>query len=68
MKVYLEELEEYNTNGVTTYSLVHGMESFYAEVRASGIVVLEDLDGTEMDESHPLYSKLYNTVKEHTNE
>ena len=41
MKVYIEEIENMSTHGVTTYSLITGMEMYRAEVRASGITIWE---------------------------
>lgn len=49
MKIYIEELEELSTHGVTTYSLITGMDMYRAEVRASGIE-LSDLEGNEIDD------------------
>ena len=62
MKVYVEEIEELSTHGVTQYSLVRGMEVFDAEVRASGITISER-DGPELDKEHSLYDSLYQAVK-----
>ena len=41
MKIYTEEIENMSTHGVTTYSLITGMEMYRAEVRASGITIWE---------------------------
>lgn len=41
MKIYIEEIEDLSTHGVTTYSLVQGMDVYRAEVRASGIDIFE---------------------------
>lgn len=41
MKVYIEELEELNTHGVTVYSLIKGMDMYRGEVRADGIDIFE---------------------------
>lgn len=48
MKVYIEEIEELSAHGVTNYSMVRGMELFDADVRASGVTIL-NRDGTEVD-------------------
>lgn len=40
MKVYIEEIEELSAHGVTTYSLVQGMNVYRADVRASGIEIV----------------------------
>lgn len=37
MKIYIEEIEDMSTHGVTFYSLVQGMDVYHADVRASGI-------------------------------
>lgn len=48
MKVYIEEIEELSTHGVTTYSLVQGMNVYRADVRASGIeIVSRNMDTGE---------------------
>lgn len=48
MKVYIEEIEELSAHGVTTYSLVQGMNVYRADVRASGIeIVSRDMDTGE---------------------
>lgn len=48
MKVYIEEIEELSAHGVTTYSLVQGMNVYRAEVRASGIeIVSRNMDTGE---------------------
>ena len=60
MKVYVEEIEDLSTHGVTNYSLVRGMEFYDAEVRASGIEIL-NRDGTEIDNDE-LYNELENAV------
>ena len=39
MEVYIEEIEDMSTHGVTTYSLITGMEMYRAEVRASGMTI-----------------------------
>ena len=49
MEVYIEELEELNTPGVTNYSLVRGMDFYDADVRASGVTITRR-DESEMDE------------------
>lgn len=63
MKVYVEEIEEASTHGVTAYSLVRGMEVFDAEVRASGTTITER-DGPEITKDHPLYETLIKAVTE----
>lgn len=65
MKVYVEEIEEASTHGVTNYSLVRGMEVFSADVRASGIELFES-ENVPMDTKHPLYDELYEAVKQET--
>lgn len=48
MKVYIEEIEELSAHGVTTYSLVQGMNVYRADVRASGIeIVSRNMDTGE---------------------
>lgn len=48
MKVYIEEIEELSAYGVTTYSLVQGMNVYRADVRASGIeIVSRNMDTGE---------------------
>ena len=60
MKIFVEDIsEDYGTHGVSVLSLVAGMEFYYAEVRASGITILTDLDeGVEMDDDNPLKKEL----------
>ena len=60
MKIFVEDIsEDYGTHGVSVLSLVTGMEFYYAEVRASGITILTDLDeGIEMDDDNPLKKEL----------
>lgn len=62
MKVYVEEIEDMNTHGVTYYSLVQGMDIYMAEVRASGIGIVErNLDTgseTPLDEKSDKYKEL----------
>lgn len=65
MKVYVEEIEDLSTHGVTVYSLVQGMDIYRAEVRASGITIWErdDYDqGKPLDEEHEQYEKLKEAV------
>jgi hypothetical protein len=48
VKVYIEEIEELSAHGVTTYSLVQGMNVYRADVRASGIeIVSRNMDTGE---------------------
>lgn len=48
MKVYIEEIEELSAHGVTTYSLVQGMNVYRADVRASSIeIVSRNMDTGE---------------------
>lgn len=65
MKIYVEEIEEASTHGVTNYSLVRGMEVFSADVRASGIELFES-ENVPLDDKHPLYDELYEAVKTET--
>ena len=62
MKVYIEEIEELSTHGVTTYSLVQGMNVYYADVRASGIeIVSRNMDtgeSTPLDNNSEKYKEL----------
>jgi len=60
MKIFVEDIsEDYGTHGVSVLSLVTGVEFYYAEVRASGITILTDLDeGIEMDDDNPLKKEL----------
>ena len=60
MEVYIEELEELNTPGVTNYSLVRGMDFYDADVRASGVTITRR-DESEMDEGE-VY-ELYDAIK-----
>ena len=58
--IYVEDIsEDYGTHGVSVLSLVTGTEFYYAEVRASGITILTDLDECiEMDDDNPLKKEL----------
>lgn len=61
MKVYIEEIEELSAHGVTTYSLVTGMDSYRAEVRASGVDIFERDhydDGDPLDKEGEEYKQL----------
>ena len=60
MKIFVEDIsEDCGTHGVSVLSLVTGMEFYYAEVRASGITILADLEkGIEMDDDNPLKKEL----------
>ena len=60
MKIFVEDIsEDYGTHGVSVLSLVTGVEFYYAEVRASGITILTDLEeGIEMDDDNPLKKEL----------
>lgn len=65
MKVYIEEVEDSSVHGVTVYSLVRGMDFFYAEVRASGVTIFdrEGFDsGNEMDDKNPLKPELTQAI------
>lgn len=73
MQIYVEDIsEDYGTHGVTVYSLVHGMDFYYAEVRASGITLFDNSgfdDGIKMDKEHPMTGQLREAVnKELTKE
>ena len=61
MKVYIEEMEDLSTHGVTTYSLITGMEMYRAEVRASGITIWERDNhdsGASLNEDSGKYKEL----------
>lgn len=62
MKVYIEEIEEMSAHGITTYSLVQGMDIYRAEVRASGIEIFErdahNEGGPSMDEEDERFEAL----------
>lgn len=61
MKVYIEEMEDLSTHGVTTYSLITGMEMYRAEVRASGITIWErdnHDNGASLNEDSDKYKEL----------
>ena len=62
MKVYIEEIEELSTHGVTVYSLIQGMNVYPAEVRASGIeIVSRNMDtgeSTPLDNDNEKYKEL----------
>lgn len=62
MKVYIEEIEDLSTHGVTVYSLVQGMNVYHAEVRASGIeIVSRNMDtneSTPLDNGSEKYKEL----------
>ena len=60
MKVYVEEIDDLSTHGVTNYSLIRGMEFYDADVRASGIEIM-NRDGTEID-NEELYNELRDAV------
>ena len=67
MKVYIEEVEDYSTHGVTAYSLVQGMHAYMAEVRASGITIWhsEDYDqGKSLDSDDEKYKELSKALTE----
>lgn len=64
-KIYIEELEDTRATGVTTYSLVKGMDFYYGDVRASGVTILTDLDGTEMKDDAEDKNELYNALYEY---
>ena len=61
MKIYTEEIEDISTHGVTTYSLITGMDMYRAEVRASGITIWErdnHDNGAPLDEDSDKYKEL----------
>ena len=67
MKVYVEEIEDLSVHGLTTYSLINGMEMYRAEVRASGIEIFErdeheNETGQAINEEHPQYEVLKNAL------
>lgn len=66
--IYIEDIsEDYGTHGVSVYSLVAGMEYYYAEVRASGITILTDLEnGAEMGDNEPIKRELIGAVFDKT--
>ena len=68
MKIFVEDIsEDCDAHGVSVLSLVTGMEFYYAEVRASGITILTDLDeGIEMDDDNPLKKELVEAALEWT--
>ena len=63
MKVYIEEIEELSAHGVTNYSLVRGMQFYDADVRASGVTIL-NRDGTEV-ENEEVLSELQEAMHNH---
>jgi hypothetical protein len=65
--VYIEDIsEEHGDDGVSVYSVIENMEFYYAEVRASGVTILTDLDkGTEMSDDDPIKKELINAVEQH---
>lgn len=72
MQVYIEDIsEDYGAHGVTVYSLVHGMDAYVAEVRASGTSLFRSQDyrdgQPELDDSHDDYSKLTNALVAYIN-
>lgn len=75
MKVYIEEIEDLSTHGVTVYSLVQGMNVYRGEVRASGIEIFErdahNEGGAPLDEEdekrNELYTELANYIIKETN-
>ena len=63
MEVYIEDItEDYGTHGVSVYSLVHGMDGYVADVRASGVSIFESADydngQSPLDEGSEQYSIL----------
>ena len=61
MKIYIEEIENMSTHGVTTYSLITGMEMYLAEVRASGTTIWErdnHDNGASLSEDSDKYKEL----------
>lgn len=58
-KVYIEEIEDLSTHGVTQYSIVSGVDFYDAEVRASGIeITRRDNADMEENESAQLYDAM----------
>lgn len=62
MQVYIEEIEDLSTHGVTVYSLVQGMHVYHAEVRASGIEIesrnMDTGEGTPLEKDNDKYKEL----------
>lgn len=69
MNIYIEDItEDYGTHGVSVYSLVHGMDFYYAEVCADGIRLLDSdgfSTGEEMRKDDPMYPKLKEAILKH---
>ena len=69
MNIYIEDItEDYGTHGISVYSLVHGMDFYYAEVRADGIKLFNSKEfdtGEEMRKDNPMYSKLKEAILKH---
>ena len=66
MDIYAEDItEDYGDHGVRVYSLVHGMDFYYAEIRASGIS-LYDAEGfgkgEELDEDDEMVQILGDAI------
>lgn len=61
MKVYIEEIEELSTHGVTNYSMVRGMDFYDADVRASGVSIFRR-DGSELTDSDEAYEELHTAM------
>lgn len=69
MNIYIEDItEDYETHGISVYSLVYGMDFYYAEVCADGLRLL-DSDGfstsEEMRKDDPMYPKLEKAILKH---
>lgn len=69
MNIYIEDItEDCGIRGMSVYSLVHGMDFYYAEVCADGIRLL-DSDGfsasEEMRKDDPMYPELKKAIYEH---
>lgn len=67
MKVYIEEIEELSTHGVTVYSLVQGVHVYHAEVRAGGIEIvsrnMDTNDSTPIETDSDKYKELVEALK-----
>ena len=61
-KVYIEEIEDLSTHGVTQYSIVSGMDFYDAEVRASGVEITRR-DKAELNEDEA--AVLYDAMNKH---
>lgn len=59
--------EEYGAHGVQCYSVVHNMEFYTVDVRASGFTVL-DSDENELDEKEELTQNIMGAVRRYLGE